>query len=122
MDTPPKKNKRVSPRAPLRVGIDYTCEGGSGAGITQNISTGGLFVECKSCFGVGTMVEVEFQLPGADEPIQAMIWVVWEKAGQGFGCQFLNLSAESRDAIEDYVTRTMLRPKGGTTQVYAGTA
>jgi len=122
MDEAPKRNRRASPRAPLRVGIDYSYEGVAGAGITRDISTGGVFVECKGCFEVGSMVEVGFHLPGSEEPIQAMIWVAWEKKGEGFGAQFLNLSDEARAEIEDYVTRALIRPRGAAAQTLAGSA
>jgi len=117
-----KKNRRASPRAPLRVGIDYSYEGVAGAGITRDISTGGVFIECRGCFDLGSMVEVSFQLPGSEEPIQAMIWVAWEKKGEGFGAQFLNLNDEARVEIEDYVTRALIRPRGSATQTLAGSA
>jgi len=117
-----KRNRRASPRAPLRVGIDYSYEGVAGAGITRDISTGGVFVECRGCFELGSMVEVSFQLPGSEEPIQAMIWVAWERKGEGFGSQFLNLNDEARAIIEDYVTRTLIRPRGSAAQTLAGSA
>lgn len=105
-----KKNQREHPRAPLKVGVECILDGKTTAGITRDISAGGIFIECQGQFEPGTIVEVKFTLPGEGDPIQAMAWVVWEKTGEGFGAQFMNLREDTRDSIEDYVRKILLRP------------
>jgi len=74
----------------------------------RNINEGGLFVETDSPTAVGSLVALEFNIPGSAEPIQVMGRVVRTSDGDrdeppGMGIEFENLDRQSRDLINDLV-------------------
>ena len=75
----------------------------------SNISLGGAAVETDEKLPMGEIVKLQFFLPGDDEAISVIGKVVRDAASQGpssYGCQFLDLTDESRHRIHDFVTST----------------
>ena len=75
----------------------------------RNVSMGGVFIDTRHPFRVGSMVEFDFTVPGSTEMIRAKGLVKWSNDGSqgelpaGMGIEFLEVSTTSRDAISDYL-------------------
>jgi len=72
---------------------------------TQNISTGGIFIETNEPLPVGSEVEMRFQPPGGDDVLELTGKVMWinpyrpdseDNLNPGMGIQFENLSDEDK--------------------------
>ena len=61
--------RRASPRADIVVRVNYQNVDSLFSEFARNINDGGLFVETETPQPIGTKVELEFKLPGADQPI-----------------------------------------------------
>lgn len=78
-----------------------------------NMSIGGLFLETSDLLPVGTILHVEFKLPGKEGTIACRAKVAWtngpdspKKAAlpHGMGIQFLTLSLDDMYTIRDFLT------------------
>jgi uncharacterized protein (TIGR02266 family) len=75
----------------------------------RNVSLGGVFIETRYPFRVGSIVEFDFNMPGHPELIHAKGMVRWSNDGSmremplGMGIEFLEVSSLARDAIHGYV-------------------
>ena len=108
-DQPPSYSERRSfPRHPIEVDIGFFSESNFYAGLTQDISEGGLFVATRQVLPVGTEVNVTFTLPGVRE-IRADGIVAWQRdplhGDPGMGIQFNHLEAEDRALIQRFVAK-----------------
>ena len=80
-------------------------------GLTQDISTGGLFVATHRLRQVGDRITVTFTLPGRTERIAVETEVRWIRslphpsadAPVGMGLRFVNLTVEARGAIASFL-------------------
>ena len=100
--------RRRSERADYVVRVDYKTVDELFSEFARNINEGGLFVETDTPPDVGSLVALEFKIPGSDEPIQVMGRVVRASQGEsgeipGMGIEFENLDGQSRDLINDLV-------------------
>ena len=99
-------------RADGRVDIDIKIDLGSDhnfyTGLTQNISTGGVFVATNQIRPVGTKLMVQFSLPGSAQPTEVMTEVRWlrqrsilqaDSGVQGMGLRFLDLPDAAAVAV-----------------------
>ena len=80
------------------------------AGLTQNISGGGLFVATHHLRNVGDRMTIRFTLPDDVDPIFAQSEVRWireitsrQRFDARMGLQFISLSAEAALAIERFL-------------------
>jgi len=112
--------RRSSPRTDLVVRVNYQTVDDLFSEFARNINDGGIFVETDSPQPIGTSVELEFKLPGADRPIEVVGNVVRsidaEQAASdgvaGMGIEFENLDADVRQQINEIIQR--LRARSGT--------
>ncbi len=82
-------------------------------GLTQDISSGGLFVATGIAYSVGDRMVVRFTLPGRHEPIIADAEVRWVRdtrfmrtdSPEGVGLRFTSLTPEGKEAIESFLER-----------------
>ena len=100
--------RRVSPRAPVTVRVDYSTVDAMFSEFTRNINEGGLFIESESLLPLDEQVQLQFQLPGVDDPFKVSGRVAWvREAGidgpQGMGVEFENLDADARLRIDEIV-------------------
>jgi type IV pilus assembly protein PilZ len=100
--------RRRSERTDYVVRVDYKTVDELFSEFARNINEGGLFVETEQPPAVGSMVALEFQIPGGAEPIQVMGRVIRTSEGErdeplGMGIEFENLDGQSRDLINDLV-------------------
>jgi uncharacterized protein (TIGR02266 family) len=77
-------------------------------GYAQNISRSGLFIGTTKQRPVGTEYEIQFRLPGLARDFRCMSRVVWVRPFRpsippGFGLEFLGLSEEDKNLIDEWV-------------------
>ncbi|MBW2493979.1 MAG: TIGR02266 family protein [Deltaproteobacteria bacterium] len=112
--------RRSSPRADIVVRVNYQTVDSLFSEFARNINDGGIFVETDTPQPVGTSVELEFKLPGADRPIEVIGNVVrsieTDQATPdlvaGMGIEFENLDSDVREQINKIIQR--LRATGAT--------
>ena len=102
--------RRKSPRAEFVVRIEYQTIDALFSEFARDINEGGLFVATDTPQPVGTDVELEFKLPGADQPVEVMGRVVRTEESEtsetkGMGIEFENLNAEIRQRINEIVRK-----------------
>lgn len=102
----------VTRRAHGRLAVDLDVSLGSEhnfyAGLTENLSVGGVFVATHLLRGLGEAVEICVHLPDRTE-VRAMGQVCWVRVFNaesdtppGMGLRFLEIAPESRQAIETF--------------------
>lgn len=99
--------RRSSPRYEVDIAITMESDHNFYTGLTQDISTGGLFVATHRLRKVGEHLLVAFTLPGRTERISVETEVRWIRslpvpnadAPVGMGLRFVNLTTEARLAI-----------------------
>ena len=104
--------RRVHPRFPLCVEVDFTSEHNFYTGFTQDIGEGGLFISTYSLMEIGDRFHLSFTLPGIEEAFEAVCEVRWVRtynpdsdAGPGMGVRFCGLSARMRSRIQHFLNR-----------------
>ena len=107
--------RRISPRAELFVRVNYQTVDDLFSEFARNINEGGIFIETETQQPVGTPVQLEFKLPGADRPIEVEGRVVRAEldgpdGARGVGIEFENLNSEVRGQINEIVRK--LRSSG----------
>jgi uncharacterized protein (TIGR02266 family) len=99
--------RRTSVRVDVEVEVGFESDHNFYTGLTQDISSGGLFVATHHLRPVGTHVLVSFTLPGRKEAIRADSEVRWLRDAramrtdqpQGMGLRFLDLAPADKAAI-----------------------
>ncbi len=103
-------NRRVHQRKELAVQVGIRSENGFWAGLTENISEGGVFVATNAPFDLGTEIEVDLSFKGRDEsfPIPCVVrWIRPETGGglpPGMGLQFLHLEQDIQIRIREFIS------------------
>lgn len=81
-------------------------------GLTQDISSGGLFVATHNLKPVGSRFMIQFKLPGQQAPIDVEAEVRWLRetsslhrsdGPHGMGVRFVNLSPAHKQLIETFL-------------------
>lgn len=101
---------RVFHRAEIEVEVNLGSDHNFYVGFSENISEGGLFVATHSLREVGSEIEIEFTLPGHEEPIHVATVVRWVRlysetsdAPPGMGLQFVNVDPVDLEWIRSFV-------------------
>ena len=98
--------RRQHQRIPVGVAVDFESEHNFFAGVTCDISEGGLFVASDEPLDVGDEVELNLMLPGDLEVVArgAVRWTLRrEGADAGYGVQFTSIDERSLAAIRQFV-------------------
>ena len=118
MNTPGAKvaeniqNVRASERFDLEVKVDLESDHNFYTGLTQNISSGGVFIATHHLRKIGDRITLNFTLPGSNKTLAVETEVRWirensalmrAEGGTGMGVRFINLSAEAKAAIDAFV-------------------
>ncbi len=74
---------------------------------SKNISAGGMLLEPNPALAVGTEFDLEFALPQVQEHLTVRAEVLHTTERDGIGIQFLNLSPQDRETIENYINGAM---------------
>ena len=112
--------RRASPRAEIVVRVNYQNVDSLFSEFARNINDGGIFIETKTPQPVGTNIELEFKLPGADRPIEVVGNVVRTISADqadpdgvaGMAIEFENLGSDARQQINEIIQK--LRSNSGT--------
>ena len=105
--------RRASPRADIVVRVNYQNVDSLFSEFARNINDGGIFVETDAPQPIGTNVELEFKLPGADRPIEVVGNVVRSVSADqvesdgiaGMAIEFENLGSDARQQINEIIQK-----------------
>jgi uncharacterized protein (TIGR02266 family) len=118
MNTPGAKvaeniqNVRAAERFDLEVKVDLESDHNFYTGLTQNISSGGLFIATHHIRKIGDRITLNFTLPGSAKPLLIETEVRWIRENTalmrahgdtGMGVRFINLSPEAKQVIDAFV-------------------
>ena len=86
---------------------------------TVNMSPGGVFIETADILPAGTLLFVEFKLPGKEKPVACKAKVAWtnepgnlksHSQPAGIGLQFFSLSLENMDDLREFLAKGECSP------------
>jgi uncharacterized protein (TIGR02266 family) len=106
------QNVRATERFDLEVKVDLESDHNFYTGLTQNISSGGVFIATHHLRRIGDRITLKFTLPGTDKTVAVETEVRWIRentalqkvdGNTGMGVRFINLSPEASAAINAFV-------------------
>ena len=110
----PDSDQRQSPRAPLRLRVDYERMNSFFADYTKNISRGGSFIKTARPLPVGSRCQFAVSLPALSEPLLLEGEVAWIRTpgdpgegDPGMGIRFVFRDDQARRDFEALVERMM---------------
>jgi uncharacterized protein (TIGR02266 family) len=108
-DEEERLDETTVPRTSVSVAIDVYSEHNFWSGVTMDVSEGGVFIATQRMIKTGTMVIVDMDIPGEEEPIVALAEVSWLRAFSrdsdappGLGLQFVHVCEESLAKIRRF--------------------
>ncbi|HLG21095.1 MAG TPA: TIGR02266 family protein [Bdellovibrionota bacterium] len=81
---------------------------------TENLSRGGMYLATDRDLKVGTVIQIQMEFPGTDEPLEIKGRVAYRMSAaaakatgrsQGLGIQFVNLSETATNVLHQYIRR-----------------
>lgn len=115
-------DKRVHPRAPIELKVEYKKMNTFFADYTKNISKGGTFIKTERPLPVGTEFLFKLSLPKRDEPFELKGNVVWtnqpseiqnpDVPDMGMGIRFIYRTPDERGIFEGEVEQLMVDSLG----------
>jgi uncharacterized protein (TIGR02266 family) len=105
-------HQRQAERHDLEIAVDLESDSNFYTGLTQNISTGGLFIATHQIKRVGDHVRLKFSLPGNPRPIEVDTEVRWIRensslhrtdGASGMGVRFMNMAPEDAKLIASFL-------------------
>jgi uncharacterized protein (TIGR02266 family) len=103
--SPPGEEHRAHPRVVVAVAVGLETESHFFAGLSGDVSAGGVFVQTYRDLPIGSDVEVQFDLP--DAQLKAHGRVRWHRSNSessppGVGIAFENLGEDDREIIQRF--------------------
>jgi uncharacterized protein (TIGR02266 family) len=106
-------DRRQQPRFAVAVQVTMDSEHNFYTGLTQDLSSGGLFVATHVIRPVGERIHLHFTLPTSPVPIEAVTEVRWVRmeavrggGGEpGMGLMFLDLAPVAKAAVEAFLKK-----------------
>lgn len=95
---------RRYPRFPLQTKVELRVEKQILMATTDNVSAGGLLVECDPVLPRGTEIQLRFSLPNGFY-VETTARVAHTKNGYGMGLEMLELTQEAREEISELARR-----------------
>jgi len=110
--------RRQSQRAPVTLRVRYATIDAMFSEFTRNINEGGLFIETETPLALDEQVQMQFRLPGVEDPFKVSGRIAWvsEPGGDeppGMGVEFENLDRDARRKIDEIVQSLRVDRKGG---------
>ncbi len=104
---------RKDRRHRVRIDVDCTTHGVFVSNRVSNISRSGAFIESDKPLPIDAEVQMTLALPESGQEVHAVGRVIWnydmrKETAQfvpGMGIKFMDMSAEDRALLEDYVER-----------------
>jgi uncharacterized protein (TIGR02266 family) len=103
------KDRRREVRLPIQMWVEESTEHELYFQHSANLSSGGMFLERTIPHPVGTIVTLQFTLPGDDAPIRVRSQIVHASSGAadsdelGVHLKFLDLDAKTAERIGRYI-------------------
>jgi type IV pilus assembly protein PilZ len=105
------ENRRVHPRKPIELKVEYKRLNTFFADYTRNISKGGTFIKTRNPLDVGTRFIFHLHVPTLPDPLELSGRVKWtvvdsdDKLGEepGMGIEFVYESDEAREHVQHLV-------------------
>ncbi len=112
VQAPPEANQRARPRLSVQVDVSLHTEHNFYAGLTENISEGGLFIATHENLPLGTQMNLSVTLPD-HEPFEVKGEVRWLReyndftsdVSPGIGVAFNDLPGARRKLIEQFIRK-----------------
>jgi uncharacterized protein (TIGR02266 family) len=107
-----QQNVRSAERFDLEVKVDLESDHNFYTGLTQNISSGGLFIATSAIRKIGDRITLQFSLPGTPDLVSVETEVRWIRENSalhrvdgatGMGVRFVNLSPVASAAITKFL-------------------
>jgi uncharacterized protein (TIGR02266 family) len=107
-----QQHVRAAERFDLEVKVDLESDHNFYTGLTQNISSGGLFIATSAIRKIGDRITLKFSLPGTTETLAVETEVRWIRENSalhkvegatGMGVRFVNLSPAAAETIQKFV-------------------
>jgi uncharacterized protein (TIGR02266 family) len=107
-----QQHVRAAERFDLEVKVDLESDHNFYTGLTQNISSGGVFIATHHLRKIGDRITLKFTLPGSENVLAVETEVRWirentalmrAEGGTGMGVRFINLTPETSAAINAFV-------------------
>ncbi len=103
--------RRASERKLVRTAVTISSDSNLYVGFSDDMSEGGLFVATHEILPIGDVVDLEFVLPGDDEPICVRAEVRWHRAFAdlennvlpGFGAKFIDLAPDDSARLDEFL-------------------
>ena len=104
------QERRRHGRVPLKIPVDYTSVDAFFTEFSANINEGGMFVEMDEPPELGTVVQLQFSLPGDEQDVQVEGRIAWisdgkDESAAGVGIEFQNLPPDVCETINNIVRR-----------------
>jgi len=107
-----QQHVRAAERFDLEVKVDLESDHNFYTGLTQNISSGGLFIATNALRKIGDRITLKFSLPGSAETLAVETEVRWIRENSalhkvegatGMGVRLVNLSPAAAATIQKFV-------------------
>ncbi|MDF1535460.1 MAG: TIGR02266 family protein [bacterium] len=112
------EKRRSFPRQETSVEVNYEHGMESFTDYTINLSLGGLYIKTTRPLETGSIITVDFTLPGFAYSFRIKGKVVWKKSAEtdegppGMGIEFTELSKADEAILLQYIGRSQLTQKG----------
>ena len=103
-------DRRIHPRLPIALRVEYKRLNSFFADYTKNISKGGTFIKTKKPLPIGTRFLFKLTVPHREAPFELLGEVVWSKADAdepGMGIRFIYSDDRQRSDFEGVVEKLM---------------
>lgn len=102
--------RRDSERYRIELQVNVHSDHNFYAGLSENISEGGLFVATHHAVSLGSRIDLELALPALPAPLRVQGEVRWVRTADaggdgppGVGIRFLDLTPEAAEAIRAFI-------------------
>ncbi|HZS38232.1 MAG TPA: PilZ domain-containing protein [Polyangia bacterium] len=102
----PERERRHGPRMPVQMWVEETSAEGTYFNHSANLSAGGIYLEKTIPHPVGTVVQLQFTLPGDPAPIRVRAKIVAAMTGDdrvGMGLNFVDAAPDVVRRINKYI-------------------
>ena len=104
--------RRTEERTSMKIRISFKRANDFFRAYIGNLGSGGLFIKTTQSLPVGTLLNLEFNLPDSDYVIKTKGKVVWtrsnetsdEKKPPGMGIQFIDINSQDSARVKNYIT------------------
>jgi len=104
-------SQRGHQRHQIAIPVEVIFEERSIAGMSRNVSLGGMFIVCLETVPFGEIVRLRFELRDLAGPVITTAVVRWIESSSGIGVQFTGLRAREVWALQQLIARTKGTPR-----------